>query len=63
MVAKGVEAGRGMEWEIGVSRCKLLTFVVHSLSCVQLFMTLWIAAQPDSPVLQYLLEFAQIHVC
>ena len=24
MVAKGEEAGRGMEWEVGVSRCKLL---------------------------------------
>ena len=24
MVAKGEEVGRGMEWEVGVSRCKLL---------------------------------------
>ena len=24
MAAKGEGAGRGMEWEVGVSRCKLL---------------------------------------
>ena len=24
MVAKGEEVGRGMEWEVGFSRCKLL---------------------------------------
>ena len=36
--------------------------VVHSLSCVQLFATLWTAAGQASPVLHHLLEFAQTHV-
>ena len=35
---RGREYGGGMDWEFGVSRCKLLCFVVvWSLSCVQLF--------------------------
>ena len=36
--------------------------VVHSLSCVRLFATLWTAACQASPVLHHLLEFAQTHV-
>ena len=37
-------------------------FVVHSLSCVRLFATLWTEACQASPVLHHLLEFAQTHV-
>ena len=36
--------------------------VVQLLSCVQLFVTPWTAATPGFPVLQCLLERAQIHV-
>ena len=36
--------------------------VVKCLNHVQLFATPWTAALPDFPVLQYLMELAQIHV-
>ena len=39
-----------------------LLLVDHSLSQVRLFATPWTAAHQSSPVLHYLLEFAQIHV-
>jgi len=36
--------------------------VIQSLSCVQLFVTLWTSACQASPVPHHLLEFAQIHI-
>ena len=39
VVAKGEEVGGGMEWEVGVSRCKLLYVSVEWINKVLLYST------------------------
>ena len=46
----------------GASHSVILKLVIQSLSCVCLFVTPMNCSMSGSPVLHYLLEFAQIHV-